>query len=97
MALTKTVKKMFPTENTVGMHLTVKDDDRPDLGEGPQVVIDSDFAVQFSRTAGIVDDTKTQICLRMQEAINRYKSLKNIFGKSAYDAARDQIDNNLNL
>lgn len=38
MALAKTLTKMFPTDNEIGIHLILTDDDRLDLGAGEQVV-----------------------------------------------------------
>ena len=89
MALTKTVTKVFPTENTVGLHLELKDDD--------VVVIDQDFTRDYSPAAGIANEIRDSIGNEMQAAIDNYKKLKNRFDAVAYDTIRTQIDNALTL
>lgn len=37
MALAHTLTRIFPTENEIGIHLIVTDNNRTDLGEGVQV------------------------------------------------------------
>ena len=101
MALAKEVTKVFPVESrgsqTVGIHLVLTDDDRPDLGSGTHVVVDESFTMD--RAVGTVpdaDDKKT-IGENAQEAIDRYKRCAAAFDSAAYEAARLQIDEGLTL
>ena len=87
--LTRTVTKVFPTENTVGLHLELKDDD--------EVVIDQDFTRGYSPEAGIVNEIRDSIGNEMQVAIDKYKKLKSRFDAPAYETVRTQIDNALTL
>lgn len=89
MALVKTVTKVFPTENTVGLHLELKDDNI--------VVIDKDFIENYAPGVGVTNDIRDEIGKKMQAAINNYKMLKNRFDTAAYETVRTQIDNNLTL
>lgn len=95
--LAKTVTKTFPTENTVGMHLVLTDDARPDLGDGEQVVIDQDFSENFSPGEGIVNEVRDAIGGKIQAAIDEYKRKKTIYDAPTYETARTQIDNALTL
>lgn len=87
--LTKTVTKVFPTENKVGLHLELKDDD--------VVVINQNFIRDYSPEEGIVNKIRDSIGNEMQAAIDKYKKLKDRFNASAYETVRTQIDNNLTL
>lgn len=87
--LTKTVTKMYPTENTVGLHLELKDDD--------VVVIDKDFAENYAAGQDIPNEVRDKIGKRMQKAIDRYKALKARFEHPKYETVRTQIDDNLTL
>jgi len=92
--LTKTITKMFPTENTVGIHLKLVDDSRP---VDEQVVIDADFAENYSVGEDIPNKVRDKIGNRIQVAINRYKALKARFDNPKYETVRSQIDSNLTL
>lgn len=89
MALTKTVTKMFPTENTVGLHLKLEDDG--------VTVIDQDFSEQFVSGEDIPNEVRDKIGSRMQEAIDKYKALKARFDSAKYETVRTQVDNALTL
>jgi hypothetical protein len=87
--LTKTVTKVFPTENTVGLHLTLKDDD--------VVVIDRDFVKNYAAGEDVPNDVRDAIGQEMQAEIDKYKILKSRFDSAKYETVRTQVDNNLNL
>jgi hypothetical protein len=89
MALTKVVTKMFPTENTVGLHLELKD--------GVDVVISRNFSRQFSPGTGVTNQIRDAIGADMQAAIDEYKRKKTIFDTAAYETVRTQVDNALTL
>lgn len=97
MALTKTVTKMFPTPSTVGIHLLVTDDDRPDLGEGVQVVINTVIAEQYVTGEDMVNEVRDKIGARAQKAINKYKALRAVYDKETYDTKVFQIEGALTL
>jgi len=90
-------EKMFPTPSTVGMHLVVTDSDRPDLGEGAQVVIDVPIVEQFVRGEDISNDTRDEIGKRAQDFINEYKELRETYDIPAYQTKIDQIVGALTL
>jgi len=89
MTLEKTVTKVFPTENKVGLHLELKDDG--------VVVIDEDFTEDYAPGVGVTNDIRDAIGNKMQAAIDQYKMLKNRFDAAAYKTVRTQVDNNLTL
>jgi len=94
--LSKTVTKAFPSENMVGVHVKVTDDDRADLGVGPQTVIDQDFMENF--TGGdATAPVKISIGNQAQEAIDNYKKRRAKFVSAAYETMRTQIDAGLIL
>lgn len=87
--LTKIVTKVFPTENTAGLHLELQD--------SGVVVIDQDFTRDYSPGEGIANEIRDSIGEEMQAAIDKYKLLKNRFDAPAYETVRTQVDNNLTL
>ena len=89
MALTKTVTKVWPSNNYVGLHLELKDDD--------EVVIDKDFKEQWSPGAGVTNVIRDKIGNAMQKAIDKYKSDKALFDAPAYGTVREQVDNALDI
>ena len=89
MDLTKTVTKVFPTENEVGLHLKLQDDGI--------TVIDDDFIENFAVGESIPNEVRDSIGHRMQAAINKYKKLKSRFDAAVYETVRTQIDSNLIL
>lgn len=97
MALTKTVTKMFPTPSTVGIHLVITDDDRPDLGEGAQVVINTVIDEQYVAGEDMANDVRDKIGARAQKAIDRYKALRAVYDKETYDTKVGQIEGALTL
>jgi len=97
MALTKTVTRMFPTENTIGIHLVLTDSERPDLGEGAQEVVNETFTANIPSDADMSDDVQIDLGHQAQKAINDYKKLATYYAKPAYQTKVTQIDNNLTL
>lgn len=97
MALTKVVTKMFPTPNTVGIHLVIKDDERPDLGPGEHIVIRHTISRNFDRSVGIVNKIRDEIGREAQEVIDEYKKCKAVYAAASYDEKVTQIDNALTL
>jgi len=97
MALVKTVTKMFPTENHVGFHLVVTDDERPDLGSGPQVVINSTFSANIPISADMTLAIQTELGNQAQAEIDRYKALKARYDIPAYQTKVNQINNALEV
>jgi len=95
--LTKTVTKMFPTPDTVGIRLVLKDDNRPDLGPGEQVVIDQTFSNNFNAGSGMANEVRDEIFRAAQEAIDNYKKCSAIYAAASYQTAVTQIDNALTL
>ncbi len=88
---------MFPTENLIGIHLVLTDADRPDLGEGPQVVISEDFSANTPADAEMSDSVEQELGEQAQKAIDRYRKLALFYAKPAYQTKVTQIDNNLQL
>jgi hypothetical protein len=97
MALAKTVTKMFPTKNHVGIHLLLTDDDRADIGPGQIPVIDADFTENFTRGQGVTNPVRDSIGKKAQEAIDEYKECRATYDAAAYDTAVSQIDNTLDI
>lgn len=97
MALAKTVTKMFPTPNRVGIHLKLTDDDRPDLGPGVQIVIDRNFAGAFITGSDMQDKVRDEIGKAAQTAIDAYKKLRAVYDATAYGTKVTQISNALKL
>jgi len=95
--LAKTTMKMFPTASTVGMHFVLTDDDRPDLGEGAQVVISTNISEQFVPGEDIADETRNKIGARAQKLIDDYKVLRAVYDIAAYQTKITQIDGALVL
>ncbi len=90
MALTAIVTKAFPGKDTVGMHLKLTDDDRADLGDGEQTIIDKDFMESFSGDAPSTE-AKVAIGSAMQAEIDNYKDRRAKFVHAVYETARSQI------
>lgn len=97
MAMAKTLTKMFPTENEIGIVLVLTDDDRPDLGTGARVVISETFKRNIPANADMTDKIQQELGLEAQAAIDRYKKLRAYYDKPAYGTKVNQINNNLNL
>lgn len=102
MALAKIVRKVFPLKSEaegtlVGIHLTITDDDRPDLGSGTQVVINETIDRQFVSGDGMSNEARDEIGQEAQELIDTYKSLRSKYDKSTYTTKVSQIDSTLTL
>lgn len=97
MALTKTVTKMFPTPNTIGINLVVTDDDRPDLGAGAQVVISTTIARNYVKGQDMPNKVRDEIGWEAQTLIDEYKDLRADYDKPAYGTKVGQIDGGLTL
>ncbi len=89
MALTKTVTRVFPTANHVGLHLELKDDG--------VVVIDKDYMHQWASDTDVPNDVKQAIGARMQVDIDAYKALATRYNAAAYDTAASQVEAGLVL
>ncbi len=94
MALAKTVTKVFPTANHVGLHLKLIDDSR-DSAE--QTVIDKDYMHQWASGTDVPDKVKAEIGTLMQKDIDAYKALATRYNAEAYGTAASQIEAGLNL
>ena len=97
MALAATLTKMWPTEDHVGIHLVLTDNDRPDLGEGIQEVVNQIFKVNVPIDADITFKAQQELGGQAQAAIDKYKRLRAIYVKPAYQTKVTQIDNALTL
>jgi len=97
MALAKTVTKMFPTANTIGINLVITDDDRPDLGAGAQVVISGTIERNLPSAEIMADEIAIDIGKEAQRLINSYKSLRAKYDKPDYGTKVSQIDSALKL
>ena len=90
-----TVTKVFPTGSSgtyqVGIHLVLTDDDRADLGAGEQTVIDRPFRINHAKGTEVTAAEKTEVGNLAQDAIDTYKSQREMFVSAAYNTARDQI------
>jgi hypothetical protein len=94
--LTKTIKRMFPTKDTAGVHLILTDDDREDLGPGAQIVIEADFTENFTESEGLTAAVRNSIRDKVQEAIDEYKAQKEMFDSDPYKNGRTWIDDETN-
>ena len=97
MLAIKEFRKMFPTPSTVGIHLVITDDDRPDLGEGVQVVINTVIAEQYVTGEDMANEVRDKIGARSQKAIDKYKALRPVYDKETYDTKVFQIEGALTL
>lgn len=96
MSLAKTVTKMWPTENKIGIHLVITDNDRPDLGEDEQEVIKETFSRNVPK-GDMANKVRDELELEAQAEINRYKALRARYDNPIYQTKVTQIDNNLKL
>ena len=97
MTLAKTVTKMWPTEDHVGIHLILTDDDRPDLGTGAQEVVNEIFKVNVPIDADMALEAQQELGGQAQAAIDKYKRLRAIYVKPVYQTKVTQINNALTL
>jgi len=97
MALAKAVKKMFPTESLVGIHLEITDDERPDLGAGAQIVISTVISEQHVAGEDVTNETRDKIGARAQVLIDKYKALRARYDNEIYTTKVAQIDGALTL
>jgi len=95
--LSKTVTKMWPDGNYVGLNLIVTDDDRPDLGPGAQVVINKVVKRQYVKGQDMTNEVRDEIGNEAQDLINKYKSLKAKYDNPIYGQKVSQIDGALTL
>ena len=92
--LSKTVTKVFPDANHVGLHLKLVDDTR-DPAE--QTVIDKDYMHQWASGTDVPNEVKVELGKLMQADIDTYKALAVRYNAAAYDAAASQVEDGLNL
>lgn len=97
MTLAKTVTKMWPDENRLGINLVITDDDRPDLGAGAQVVIRKTISRQYVSGEDMTNKVRDEIGNEAQGLIDKYKALRVKYDKPAYAIKVTQIDNALTL
>lgn len=97
MALAKTLTKMFPTPNDVGINLIVTDNDRPDLGTGEQVVISETISRNYVKGQDMPNKIRDDIGEVAQRLIDDYKSQRAEYDKVAYQTKVNQIDGALTL
>ena len=95
MTLAKTVTKMFPTEDHVGIRLVLTDDARPDLGTGAQVVVNQIFKINVPIDADMALEAQKELGGQVQAAIDKYQRLRAIYVKPAYQTKVTQIDSKL--
>lgn len=97
MALAKTVTKMWPSPNMLGINLTVTDDDRPDLGPGVQIVINTTISRNYVKGQDFPNKLRNEIGAEAQALIDNYKDLRADYDKPAYGTKVSQIDDALIL
>lgn len=73
MTLAKTVSMVFPSKNHGGIRIILTDDKRPDLGPGPQTVIDEAICEHYS--GDITQEITDVLRKRAQEKIDEYRKL----------------------
>lgn len=100
MTLAKTVTKMFPTPNKIGINLVVTDDGRDDLeplGPGVKVVISKTISRQFITGQDMANEVRDDIGREAQRLIDEYKVLKARFDNATYSTKVSQINGALTL
>jgi len=97
MALAKTVTKMWPTDNEVGLNLVITDDNRPDLGTGAQVVISATIKRQFVKGEDMTNEVRDELGNEAQALINKYKAERLLFDNATYTDKIAQINGALQL
>ena len=97
MALAKTVTKMWPDENWVGLNLVVTDDNRPDLGSGAQVVISATVKRQFVTGEDMPNSVRDELGNEAQALIDKYKGQRALYDNATYTTKIAQIDGALTL
>ena len=96
MALAKTVTKMFPMDNEIGIILILTDDDRPDLGEGVQVVVKKTFKRNVDVKNVMLDAVQKELEKDAQKAIDDYKAIRARYD-TVYGDKISKIDTALKL
>ena len=91
MALAKTVTKIMPTKNQIGVHLKLEDDDHP-ITEGMVVVIYEDITDNYSDEPTV--DNRAEIAKRVQKKIDEYKSNKEMYLNPKYTNAVTWVSDN---
>lgn len=100
MALAKTLTKMFPTPNRIGINLIVTDDDRPELepvGAGAKIVISKTISRSYVRGWDMPNKIRDDIGEEAQRFIDDYKSRRAEYDKAAYQTKVNQINGALAL
>jgi len=91
MAYTKTITKIMPTTDQIGVHLKLEDDDHP-ITVGTVVVIDEDITDNFSGDLTIAN--RNELAKQVQGKINEYKKNKAVYLKVAYTTGVTWINDN---
>lgn len=97
MALTKTVTKMWPDKNWVGLVLVVTDDNRADLGIGAQEVINATVKRQFVKGTDMTNTIRDELGADAQALIDKYKDERALYDNATYTTKIAQIDGALTL
>ncbi len=96
MGLTKTIIPMRPTENEIRITLILKDDERPDLGAGMQIVIDKTFTENVPSGEVMSEKTEKEFTIKAQKAIDYYKTIRSRY-EAVYGDKISKIDSALKL
>lgn len=91
MALTKTITKIMPTKNQIGVHLKLEDNEHPIIA-GTVVVVDEDFTDNYSDEPTV--QNRAEIARKVQAKIDEYKRNKAIYLNSKYTNAVSWIKDN---
>ena len=96
MALTKTLIKIWPSDNDIGIHLVLRDDDRPDLGAGERIVVKRTFRRNIPAGVEMSEKVEKELEKDAQAAIDNYKKLRANY-ETVYSDKVSKIDSNLKL
>lgn len=94
MALTKTVTKIMPTKNQIGVRLLLEDDSHP-ITPGTVVVIDEDVTDNYSNEPTV--ENRAEIARKVQAKIDDYKRDKAMYLNANYTNAVSWIDSNTSV
>ena len=97
MTLANNSSRMWPDENWVGINVLITDDERPDLGDGAQVVIQKTVKRQYVKGQDMTNKVRDEIGNEAQALIENYKVLRTKYNNSVYVAKTNQIIGALTL
>lgn len=90
-------EKVWPAKNNMGYHVVITDNDRPDLGVGAQVVIDTVKTVNVAAGEPPTADQRDKVMGEIQAIINQYKTERTQYDIPAYETSASYVASNLNL